>query len=61
MVCLFVIVEGNLGNIKKLDIGGLSVVDQYSSNSINLLNVSKLLRPFNEIPGFFNQKIRRKK
>jgi hypothetical protein len=53
MVCLFVIVEGNLGNIQKLDIGVLSVVDQNSSNSINLLNVSKLLRPFNEIPGFF--------
>jgi hypothetical protein len=45
-------VVGNLGNTKKLDIGGLSVVGQDSSNSINLLDDNKLLRPFNEIAGF---------
>jgi hypothetical protein len=44
----------NLGNIKKLDIDGLNVVGQDFSNSINLLDDSKLLRPFNEIPNFLN-------
>jgi hypothetical protein len=59
MVCLFAIMEGNLGNIYiyiyiYIYIGGMSVVGQDFSNLINLLDVSKLLRPFNEITGFFN-------